>query len=153
MCHQVKLFIQFFFCTYSHNTPFNVVISEWSLSCLQRMKYMGVGEGKNKHLNMKGAAPPSGAVVYLHRFFAHFPMSRNSNSQVDSFIECICIGTYVPIKHNYWGVLLTNKYYSTPLPSRSSENWQSLIFHFEEQIYSNYLPQLTQQWRKHVLDM
>ena len=46
------------------------------------------------------------------------------------------------LKHEYWGVLLTNTDDSTPLPSHSSENWQSLIFHFEEQIY--YLPQLTQ---------
>ena len=42
------------------------------------------------------------------------------------------------------GVLLMNTDNSAPLQSGSSEDWQSLIFHFEEQIYSKYLPHLTQ---------
>ena len=48
--------------------------------------------------------------------------------------------------HDYRGVgvFLTNTDNSTQLPSRSSETWQSPIFHLEEQIYSDYLPQLTQ---------
>ena len=46
------------------------------------------------------------------------------------------------LKHDYWGVLLTNTDDSAPLPSRSSENWQSLPLRRADLFH--YLSQLTQ---------